>query len=111
MQMKTLNKIIAILAFTSLPAYARTVEVENELDSPVSFVVTQDASNVTAFSQSGSVDANSTTTIEVPDDVNSCKYILTRGNETTGWVHAFFMGTSPDERLVFNGGYTWSTNG
>jgi len=106
---KTLNTIIAILTFISLSAYARMVQVENQLDDPVSFLVTEDAVNVSAFSQSGSVGAHPTTTIDVPDDVNSCKYILTRGNQTTGWVHTFFMGTSPNERLVFNGGYTWST--
>ena len=105
--MKKLITVIAVLVSASVPAYARTVQVENELDSPVSFVVTEDASNVTAFSQSGSVGAKSTTSIDVPDDVNSCKYILTRGNETTGWVHTFFRGVKPNERLVFDGGYTW----
>jgi hypothetical protein len=68
----------------------RTVRIRNEMDQAVSFVVQSDAVNVTAFSQSGAVGGKATTTIQVPDDVNSVKYILTRGSENTGWVHTFF---------------------
>lgn len=91
----------------AVPGKTRTVEVHNEMDEGVSFVVQSDAINVTAFSQSGTISGKQTTTIQVPDDVNSVKYVLTRGNETTGWVHAFFSGTRPNEHLDFDSGYTW----
>lgn len=98
---------LTVLAFD---AEAKDVEIRNDLDSGVSFVVQSDAMNVTSFSQSGSVGAKQTTRITVPDDVNSVKYVLTRGNENTGWVHTFLLGARPKEHLDFSGGYTWRSN-
>jgi hypothetical protein len=93
-----------------VPGKTRTVEIHNEMDEGVSFVVQSDAINVTPFSQSGSVGGKARTTIQVPEDVNTVKYMLTRSNENTGWVHASFLGMRPNEHLDFTTGYTWRSN-
>jgi hypothetical protein len=53
--MKMLFTFWAILAFAVAAASARTVQIVNQTDYNLSFTVTSDASNVTQFSQSGSV--------------------------------------------------------
>ena len=108
--MKILFTSLAIFALAAAAASARTVQIVNQTDNNLSFVVTSDASNVTQFSQSGSVRARGYSSIEVPDDVHSCKYMLNNGSEHTTWIHAFFMGSAPKEQLVFRTGDTWSKN-
>jgi hypothetical protein len=105
--MKALNLIVALAITTLAAASAKEIEIRNDLDFQVSFVLKSAASNETQFSRSGTVAAKQTITINIPDDAGSLAWKLDHGNQTTGWIHGATTGLRP-EHVDFSGG-TWHT--